>query len=143
MAISRRFPVPFDLVFPYGAYLVSEVTAVSDYEKSTRESKIQSIDPDTGLLLWQVDVLDADPEAKRSAKTVSVKIPAKVQPVPPANDTPFPFTPVAFDGMTALPWIEESGNFTKISWSLRAVAIIAPRVVSSSNSATSKTATAA
>jgi hypothetical protein len=123
MAISRRFPIPFDLVFPYGAYLVSEVSPVFDYERSTKETKVQQADPETGLLLWQVDVLDADPEAKKSTKTVSVKIPAKVQPVPPGNDTPFPFTPVVFEGMTALPWIEETGNFSKISWSLKATAI--------------------
>ena len=75
MAISRRFPIPFDLAFPSGAYLVSEVSPVFDFDKSTRENKVQQVDIETGKLLWQVDVLDADPEAKRSSKTVSVKIP--------------------------------------------------------------------
>src|SRR3954451_6394076 len=128
MAISRRFPVLFELAFPVGAYLVSEVTPVVDFEKSTREHKVQQVDSDTGKLLWQVDVLDADPEAKRSAKTVAVKIPANVQPVPPGNDGSSPFTAVVFEGLTALPWIEQvSEEYSKISWSYRAEDMAAPR----------------
>src|SRR4051794_37942680 len=127
MAISRRFPIPFELAFPLGAYLVSEVAPVVDFEKSTRERKVQQVDSETGKLLWQVDVLDADPEAKRSSKTVSVKIPANVQPVPPGNDGLSPFTPVVFEGLTALPWIEQvSEEFSKISWSFRAEDMAAP-----------------
>jgi hypothetical protein len=126
MAISRRFPIPFDLAFPLGAYLVSEVSPVFDFEKSTRENKVQQVDIETGKLLWQVDVLDADPEAKRSSKTVSVKIPGNVQPVPPGNDGSSPFTPVEFEGLTVLPWIESSENFSKISWSFRATEVVSP-----------------
>ena len=37
MALARRFKVPHHDVFPFGAYLVSEVTPVYDFEKSTRE----------------------------------------------------------------------------------------------------------
>src|SRR3954447_6329559 len=127
MAISRRFPIPFELAFPLGAYLVSEVAPVVDFEKSTRERKVQQVDSETGKLLWQVDVLDADPEAKRSSKTVSVKIPANVQPVPPGNDGLSPFTPVVFEGLTALPWIEQvSEEYSKISWSFKAEDLAAP-----------------
>src|SRR3954452_4220906 len=127
MAISRRFPIPFELAFPLGAYLVSEVTPVVDFEKSTREHKVQQVDTDTGKLLWQVDVLDAAPEAKRSSKTVSVKIPANVQPVPPGNDGSSPFTPVVFEGLTALPWIEQvSDDYSKISWSFKAEDMTVP-----------------
>jgi hypothetical protein len=115
----------FEVAFPYGAYLVSEVSPVFDFERSTRDTKVQQVDKDTGKLLWQVDVLDADPEAKRSSKTVSVKIPANHQPVPPGNSGSSPFTPVAFEGLTALPWIEASENFSKISWSFRATDIVA------------------
>jgi hypothetical protein len=121
VAISRRFPIPFELAFPLGAYLVSEVTPVVDFDKSTRDNKVQQVDPETGKPLWQVDVLDADPEAKRSSKTVSVKIPSNVQPVPPGNEGSSPFTPVVFQGLTALPWIEQvSENYSKISWSFKA-----------------------
>lgn len=126
MALSRRFPIPFDVVFPNGAYLVSEVTPVHDFNASTRENKVQEVDKDTGKLLWQMDVLDADPEAKRASKTVTVKIAANQQPVPPGNDGSSPFTPVLFEGLTALPWIEASENFSKISWSFRAADVVTP-----------------
>lgn len=137
MAISRRFPIPFDVVFPYGAYLVSEVSPVLDFDRSTKERKVQAVDPDTGLLLWSVEVLDADPEAKKSAKTVSVRIPGKVQPVPPPNPQDLPYRPVVFEGMSALPWIEEVGSFTRIAWSLRATAMAEPQKGASSSKAPS------
>ncbi len=88
---------------------------------------MQQIDKETGKLLWQVDVFDADPEVKRAAKTLSIKIPANVQPVPPAGDGSSPFTPVELTGLTALPYIEEvSKTFSRIAWSFRAEDIVAP-----------------
>lgn len=118
--------MPFEVAFPRGVYVISEVEPVVDYDRSTRENKVQATDPDTGLPLWQVSCLDADPEAKKSSKTVTVKIPAKVQPVPPENKDGSPFTPVEFEGLTALPWIEQSGDFSKIAWSFKAEAMRAP-----------------
>jgi hypothetical protein len=73
-----------------------------------------------------VTCLDPDPEAKKAQKTVTVKMPAKVQPVPPEGKDGVPFTPVVFEKLTALPWIEESGNFSKITWSFQAEAMAAP-----------------
>ena len=108
MALARRFKVPHHDVFPFGAYLVSEVTPVYDFEKSTREVKVQDHDKETGLPLWQVDVLDADPEAARKSKTVTIKMAAKVQPVPPPNDGSSPFTAVVFEGLTATPWVDST-----------------------------------
>src|SRR3954454_18967588 len=116
MAISRRFSIPFELAFPVGEYLVSEVTPVIDFDKSTREHKVQQVDSDTRKLLWQVDVLDADPEAKRSSKTLSVKIPANVQPVPPGNDGSSPFTAVEFTGLSGPPPVGEGFSaFSRIA----------------------------
>lgn len=126
MAIPKRIPLPHNDVFPYGAFLVSEVTPVNDFERSTKDTKVQQLDKDNGLPVWAVDVVDADPEAPRKSKTVTVKIAAKHQPVPPSNDSASPFTPVEFDGLTALPYIEESGNFSRIAWSVRAAGMHAP-----------------
>jgi len=126
MAIARRFPISHDEVFPYGAYLVGDVSPVSDYDRSTKDNKVQQVDQDSGLLLWSVEVLDADPAARKSSKTVTVKIPAKVQPVPPAKEGPFPFARVVFDGLSALPYVEDNGNFSKIAWSFRAAGMSAP-----------------
>lgn len=127
MAIARRFSISHDQVFPHGAYLVGEVNPVSDYDRSTKDNKVQQIDQDSGLPLWSVEVLDADPEARRSSKTVTVKIPAKVQPVPPATEGPFPFARVVFEGLSALPYVEDNGNFSKIAWSFRAAGMSAPK----------------
>jgi hypothetical protein len=126
MAMPRKLPVEFGVAFPYGAYAVGEVQPVRDCEKSTRERIVQAVDPDTGLLLWSVDVVDRDPEAKKSTRTMSVKILAKVQPVLPESLSGLPFTPVEFDKMTATAYIEENGDFSKIAWSLRAADVRAP-----------------
>ena len=127
MAIARRFRITHDEVFPLGAYLVGDVQPVADYDKSTKDHKVQQIDPDSALPLWSVDVLDADPDAKKSSKTVTVKIPAQFQPVPPANEGPFPFVMVVFEGLSALPWIEDNGNFSKIAWSFKAERMVAAK----------------
>ena len=126
MAIPRKIPVDFATVFPYGAYMVGEVAPVRDYDRSTRESVIQGVDPDTGLLLWGIDVVDADPEAKKSNRTMTVKVGAKVQPVLDKAEGDLPFRPVEFTGMTATAYIEESGNFSRIAWSLRASGVSNP-----------------
>src|SRR3954453_10297876 len=126
MAMRRKLPVEFGVAFPYGAYAVGEVQPVRDFEKSTRERVLQAVDADTGLLVWSVEVVDADPEAKKSNRTMSVKITAKVQPVLPESLAGLPFTPVEFDKMTATAYIEESGDFSRIAWSLRAGEVRAP-----------------
>jgi hypothetical protein len=126
MAIQKRFKVGHDDVFPFGAYLIGEVSQVWDFDRSTKETKVQAVDKDSGLLVWSVDVVDADPEAGKKAKTVTVKIAAKVQPVPPEALPGLPFRPVVFEGLTALPYIDDGGNFARIAWSFKAGGIKAP-----------------
>jgi hypothetical protein len=77
VAIARRFKIGHDEVFPFGAYLVGEVGPVFDFERSTKDLKVQQVDKDSGLLLWSVEVLGADPEAGKKSKTV--KLAAKVR----------------------------------------------------------------
>src|SRR3954452_17423496 len=125
--MPRKLPVEFDVAFPYGAYAVSDVVPVKDYDRSTRDNPIQAVDPDTGLLLWSVDVVDADPEAKKSTRMLSVKIAARVQPVLPERKDGTPFTPVEFEKLTATAYIEESGDFRRIAWSMRAGEVHEPR----------------
>lgn len=126
MTIPRKLPVEFGVAFPQGAYAVGDVQPVRDYDKSTKDRIVQAIDPDTGLLLWAVEVVDGDPEAKKSNRTMSVKITAKVQPVLPEALSGLPFTPVEFDRLTATAYIEEKGDFSSIAWSLRAAEVRAP-----------------
>ena len=74
MSVSSRFKVTHGDVFPHGAYLVSEVELVRDFDKSSPGRPVQAVDKESGLPVWAVSVLDADPEARRADKTVTVKI---------------------------------------------------------------------
>lgn len=137
MAMQKRFKVGFGDVFPNGAFLKGEVEPVLDFnqEKRADGSRPQQVDQETGLLVWQAIVLDADEEASKRETALTVKFFAKVQPVPPENKTPFPWTPVEFVGLTALPWIEETGTGrSRISWSYRAESMIAPGSTGSQSS---------
>ena len=126
MAIARRFKISHDEVFAFGAYLVGEVGPVFDFEKSSKDAKVQQVDKDNGLPLWSVEVLDADPEAGKKSKTVTVKIAARVQPVPPEALPGLPFRPVVFQGLSALPYIDDAGKFSRIVWSFKAEAMTPP-----------------
>ena len=126
MVMPRKVPVEFGVVFPYGAYAVGEISPVRDYDRSTRENPVQATDADTGMPVWSVDVVDADPDATKSTRTMSVKVAAKVQPVLPPAAEGMPFRPVEFDKLTATAYIEENGNFNRVAWSLRAAEVRTP-----------------
>ena len=128
MAISGRFRVSMGDVFPHGAYVVSEVEPVRDFDKSAPGRPVQAADKESGLPVWSVSVLDADPDARRSDKTVTVKIAATVQPVPPETAAGVPFRPVEFDGLTVTPYVIESGGRPRVGYSLRATGMRAPTV---------------
>ncbi|MFE6650315.1 plasmid replication, integration and excision activator [Nocardioides sp. NPDC057772] len=128
MAIQRRMNLTQAQVFPAGAFVVGEVEPIRDYDLAPGPDGLrpQKTDKETGLPIWTVPVLDADPEAGKNDKTVNVKILAKHQPVPPANDTGLPFIPVEFTNLVAVPWIDDSGNRPKLQWSLTATGMDAP-----------------
>ena len=129
MAMQKRFKVGFGDVFPNGAFLKGGVEPVLDFNQEKRPdgSRPQQVDQETGLLVWQVVVLDADEQAGKRDTAVTVKLLAKVQPVPPENKTPFPWTPVEFTGLSALPYIEETAmGRGRIAWSFRAEGMAAP-----------------
>ena len=85
-------------------------------------------------VVWRVDVIDADPQARD--KTVRIKIAAPVQPVPPAPAPGVPFRPVVFEGLTLRPWVNSDrckpvqgrphrcGG--QIAWSIWATGMAAP-----------------
>jgi hypothetical protein len=124
MAHSGRFKIAHADLFPHGAYVVSEVEPVRDFDKSTRERPVQAVDKETGLLVWAVSVLDADPDARKDAKTVTVKISAPHQPVPPEAMPGMPFRPVEFDGLTVTPYLDDKRN--RVAFSYRATGMRAP-----------------
>jgi len=55
MAIQGALPVEFGTVFPHGAFALG-VEAVTNFE-----TKRPEVDRETGLPLWAVEVIDADP----------------------------------------------------------------------------------
>lgn len=135
MALSNRFKISMLDVFPHGAYLVSEVEAVRDFDKSSAGRPVQAVDKESGLPVRAVSVLDADPEARRGDKTVTVKIAARHQPIPPEAVAGLPFRPVEFDGLTVTPYVNESGGRPRVAYSLRATGMAAPQVGSASGTA--------
>ena len=52
-----------------------------DFDRSSGDRVVQQADKATGLPLWVVEVIDADPEARQ--RTVKVKVAAEYQPVLP------------------------------------------------------------
>ena len=127
MAVNPRFKITMLDVFPHGAYLVSDVEMVRDYDKSSAGRPVQATDKESGLPVWAVSVLDADPEARRGDKTVTVKIACRHQPIPPETVPGLPFRPVEFEGLTVTPYVNESGNRPRVAYSLRATGMGAPQ----------------
>ena len=125
MAIKGAIQMSHGDVFPHGCFVVGEVQAMRDFDRSTRDQAVQAVDRDTGLLVWTVDVVDADPEARE--RTVRVKVLAPVQPVPPVAAVGVPFRPVEFDGLTATPYVQTTASGrARLAWSFRATGMRAP-----------------
>lgn len=126
MAIQGAIPMGHDGVFPHGCYVVGEVEPVRDFDRSTKETPVQAVDKDTGVPVWAVDVVDADPDARD--KTVRVKVLSPVQPVPPEAAPGVPFRPVEFEGLTATPYVATTSmGRSKLAWSFKARGMAAPK----------------
>jgi hypothetical protein len=142
MAINGAIPMAQDDVFPHGCFVVGEVEPMKDFDRSTRDTAVQAVDKETGVPLWRVDVIDADPEARD--KTVRIKLVAPVQPVPPAPAPGVPFRPVVLQGLTLRPWVNTDrckprrGQAhqcgAQIAWSFWATGLAAPSGRSSGKS---------
>jgi hypothetical protein len=129
-AFLGPFPVEFGSVFPSGAFAAGSVEKVRDFEKSSGDRVVQQTDKNTGLPLWAVEVIDADPEARQ--RTVKVKVASAYQPVLPDAPAGSPFTPVEFEGLTAMPWVDDSRCQGKgrcaarLAYSLKATGVRSP-----------------
>jgi hypothetical protein len=125
MAIKGATPMAHDDVFPHGCYMVGEVEPMRDFDRSTREQAVQAVDRESGLLVWTIDVVDADSTARE--RTVRVRLLAPVQPVPPEPMAGTPFRPVEFDGLTATPYVATAASGRgRLAWSFRATGMRAP-----------------
>jgi hypothetical protein len=133
MAISGPFKVDCGEQFPHGLGVVGAVSALADFDASTKENRVQARDKDSGLPLWTVEVMDFDPETRE--RTFKVKVAAAVQPVPPEAVSGAPVRPVVLEGLTVTPYIKD-GARPKIGYSLRATGLAAPGRASRSSSST-------
>src|SRR5579859_1815572 len=121
MALQGPIPVEFGHVFPHGAFAAGGFEAVRDFDASSGDRFVQSKDKVTGLPLWAVEVIDADPEAR--TKTVKIKVAAQAEPVLPAAPAGMPFVPVEFTGLTVTPYVSQAG---RLAYSLKAGGVRTP-----------------
>ena len=126
MALQGPISIDHDQVFPHGAFAVGEVTQVDDFDKSSKENRVQQVDKNTGLRMWQVRVMDPDPEARKGQGEVTVKLLADVCPSLPDAVPGMPFRPGEFTGMTVTPYIDERGARGRLAFSFKATGVQAP-----------------
>ena len=122
MAVQGPIPVEFAFAFPRGAFAAGGFEAVRDFDASRDGRFVQAKDKISGLPVWQVDVIDGDPQARE--KTARVKVAARDQPVLPEPPAGLPFLAVEFTGLTVTPYVSQSTN--RLAYSLRASGVRAP-----------------
>jgi len=117
MALQGPIPVESGQVFPRGAFAAGGFEPVRDYDASQNGRFVQARDKGTGLPVWVVDVIDADPAARD--KSVKVKLPAADQPVLPtaAAGAVLPFVPLEFTGLAVTPYVSQAG---RLAYSIKA-----------------------
>jgi hypothetical protein len=121
VALQGPIPVDFGLVFPAGVYAAGGFEPVRDFDASTNGRFVQSKDKASGLPLWQVEVIDAEQDAR--TRTVKVKVAAQVAPVLPNGPAGVPFVPVEFTGLTVTPYVNQAG---RLGYSLKATGVRSP-----------------
>ncbi|MQA04327.1 MAG: plasmid replication, integration and excision activator [Streptosporangiales bacterium] len=131
-----RFPVEFGQAFPHGAFVVGEVMPVRDYDAKGDKQKDDKV---TGLPLWEVRCMDADPSVRRGE--FKVKVASKVQPVPPDALPGLPFRPVEFTGLTVTPYVDDGSK--RLAYSFNATGMQAPTGASKTNGAKAASSSAA
>jgi hypothetical protein len=122
MALQGAIPVDFGTVFPDGAYAAGVFEAVRDFDRSQGDRFVQQQDKGTGLPLWTVDVIDADPKARD--RTVKVKVMAEYQPTLPPIPAGSPFAPVEFTGLMVTAYVKEATG--RLAYSFKATGVRAP-----------------
>ena len=154
MAMETRFEVKPTQAFAYGlyAFVATEVEAARDFEKSSAESFVQARDKDTGLPVWNFEVLDADPNAKGKNAAITVRILSEEKPTLPESPPGLPFRPVEFEGLTATPYVDSQrctgerfggGGHrcrARLAWSWRASGVVAPKPTSAARGPASRAA---
>lgn len=131
MALNDPYEVDCGRQFPAGLTMLGDVQQVKVFQKSVAvELRPQERDRDSGLPLWQVQVIDLDPKAWEH--TFSVRIAAAVQPVPPPALPGMPVRPVFLEGLRVSMWTKTVGrdkegkDIVKIQYGVTASGLSAP-----------------
>ena len=141
MAVQTRLSVSMGDVFPLGAFVTGQIEPAEDFDlKQAGNVDPQVRDKVTGQRVWNVRVLDADPEARRGQAEVSVKIAADHQPMPPEALPGLPFRPVEFEGLTVTPYVDTNGARPRLAFSIRATGMRAPAKAASAPRPVDRTA---
>lgn len=74
----------------------------------------------SGHPLWQVRVIDADPDAKKGQGEVTVKFASISEPALQPEMNGLPFRPAIFEGLTVTPYVKEGQGRPRVAFSLRA-----------------------
>ena len=123
MALQGPIPVEFGMFFPDGAYIAGPMEKLRDFDRSKGDRIVQQTDKHTGLPLWTVDVIDADPQARQRTVKVKVKVAAEHAPVLPTPPAGSPFTPVEFTGLMVRPYVNDAN---RLAYLLKATGVRAP-----------------
>ena len=127
--MQRRIGIKQFEHFTHQWLLVGEVTPRRDFDKSTKDNPVQEVDKESGVRVWEAEVVNTDPEARKADRSFTVKIVAERQPVPPEPADASGMRPVVFAHLEAMPWMDDrmcSGKDqphrcrAKIAWSYRA-----------------------
>lgn len=119
MALQPAIPVSFEAYFPRGAFMVGEVEPVVKWSDDG-DRQGQDLDKNTGHPLWQVRVIDADPDARKGQNEVTVKIASITEPSAPPEAQGLPFRPVLFEGLSVTPYVKEGQGRPRVAFSRRA-----------------------
>src|SRR5690348_12825146 len=106
MGMPRRVMVQFGAAFPFGLFAVGPVEPELDFDRSTKDNPVQARDKDTEQLVWKVEVMDPDQDAKKTDRTFVVRLLASQKPVLPPSLPGLPFTPIELENLLASPWVD-------------------------------------
>jgi hypothetical protein len=117
---GARFALRMEDLFPNGCNLVPDsISEAMDFDEKTRQ-RTPAKDKVTKQRVWQVRVMDMDPNLAGRSREVTVKVLADYQPMPP---TGAPFEPVEFENLQVTPYVGSNG---RLAFSIRASAITSP-----------------
>jgi hypothetical protein len=153
MAMPRRFRVGSGDAFAHGLYVFpgTEVEPARDFDKSTRDKFVQEIDKDSELPIWTLEVMDADPDAPKAARALTVRIVSTEKPVLPEMPAGWPVRPVDFEGLMAIPYVDstrctgersrgEHRCRARLAWAFRATGVVPPKPTSAARGPASRAA---